>query len=159
MAPSTPDSQNFNSLMAKFHKISRHERLERVQAIAGLSDEDVARLAGEIPVPIEIAENLVENVIGYFPIPFGVATYFNIDGRNLLIPMAVEETSIIAAASATAKWVTTTGEIKTWAQGRLIIGQIQLPHCQEIAKTIEVLDQNRLELIDHCNSFLPGLAA
>src|SRR5438876_371351 len=113
---------DFNTLMTKFHKISRQERLERVKIIADLDEEDVARLAGEIPVPIEIAENLVENVLGYFPIPFGVATYFTIDGRNILIPMAVEETSIIAAASATAKWVATTGEIKTWSAGKLIIG-------------------------------------
>jgi hydroxymethylglutaryl-CoA reductase len=148
---------DFNDLMAKFHKISRKERLERVRTIADLDSSEVARLAGEIPVPIEIAENLVENVIGYFPIPFGVATYFKIDGRNILIPMAVEETSIIAAASATAKWVTTTGEIKTWAQGKLIIGQIQIPHCQDISKTLEVLEQNRGELIEHCNTFLPGL--
>ncbi len=150
---------DFNALMAKFHKITRQERLERVKVIANLDDDDISRLAGEIPVPIEIAENLVENVLGYFPIPFGVATYFRIDGKNILIPMAVEETSIIAAASATAKWVATTGEIRTWAEGKLIIGQIQIPHCQNISKTIEVLAQNRLELIDHCNSFLPGLVA
>ena len=44
-------------------------------------------------------------MIGYFPIPLGVATNFTIDGRDMLIPMAVEETSIIAASSATAKWI------------------------------------------------------
>src|SRR5476649_2134786 len=91
-------------LLEKFHKISRLERLERVREWAGLDDEEIRILNGSSAVPFEIAENLVENVIGYFPIPMGVATYFNIDGRDVLIPMAVEETSIIAAASATAKW-------------------------------------------------------
>ena len=71
----------------------------------------------KLPPTTDVAENFIENVIGYFPIPFGVATYFKIDGRDVFIPMAVEETSIIAAASASAKWIRQTGELTDLYQG------------------------------------------
>ena len=97
-----------------FHRLSRFERLERVKDLCGLSDEDLNILSGETPMPDEVAEHLIENVVGYFPIPLGVATNFKIDGKDLLIPMAVEETSIIAASSATAKWIRREGSIRTY---------------------------------------------
>lgn len=147
------------SLMAKFHKIPRSERLQRVKQIVGLSDDEVSTLAGEKAIPVEIAENLIENVLGYFSIPLGVATYFKIDGREVLIPMAVEETSIIAAASATAKWVCSEGTITTSTHGQLIIGQVQIPHCQDVQKTVLALTENKKFLIDRCNTFLAGLVA
>jgi hydroxymethylglutaryl-CoA reductase len=146
-------------LMEKFHKISRSERLERVKEMAGLTATEVATLSGALPLAPEIAENLIENVIGYFPVPFGVATYFNIDNRDVLIPMVVEESSIIAAASATAKWVRQTGTIKTSSKGKLIIGQIQIPRASNPKKSAESLLVHRSELIELCNSFLPGLVA
>ncbi|MGZ3688777.1 MAG: hydroxymethylglutaryl-CoA reductase, degradative, partial [Bdellovibrionota bacterium] len=74
-----------------FHKLPRAERLKRVQDLCELDDEDMAILSGRTPLPTDIAEHLIENVVGYFPIPMGVATNFTIDGRDLLIPMAVEE--------------------------------------------------------------------
>src|SRR3954468_17312403 len=110
-----------------FHKLSREERLNRVQDLCGLTDEEVSVISGQLPMPFEIAEHLIENVVGYFPIPLGVATNFTIDGQDYLIPMAVEETSIIAAASATAKWIRRDGSIRTYLNGNLIIGQVQLP--------------------------------
>src|SRR3989338_8287718 len=88
-----------------FHKLTRLERVEKVQTLCDLTDEETQILSGDQIMPYEVAEHFIENVVGYFPIPLGVATNFRIDGQDLLIPMAVEETSIIAAASATAKWV------------------------------------------------------
>src|SRR5262249_51520710 len=99
-----------------FHRLSRAERLKRVREICELDDEDIDILSGQRPLPFDIAEHLIENVVGYFPVPLGVATNFTIDGRDLLIPMAVEETSIIAAASATAKWIRSEGSIRTYSK-------------------------------------------
>jgi hydroxymethylglutaryl-CoA reductase len=152
-------SEDAPSLMKKFHKISRSQRLERIKQMVGLSSAEVATLSGEMPIPPEIAENLIENVIGYFPVPFGVATYFNIDDKDILIPMVVEETSIIAAASATAKWVRASGTIKTSSKGKLIIGQIQIPRVSDVKKSAENLNNHRNEIIQLSNSFLPGLLA
>jgi hydroxymethylglutaryl-CoA reductase len=142
-----------------FHRLPRKERLKRVQTICGLSDEDARVLSGETALPPEIAENLIENVVGYFPIPLGVATNFIIDGRELLIPMAVEETSIIAAASATAKWVTNNGSIRTYSKGNLIIGQIQLPSVRDVAVSRTILHENRALLIALANECVPGLVS
>lgn len=142
-----------------FHRLSQAERLVRVQEICDLSDEDIAVLSGKKPLAPEVAEHLIENVVGYFPLPLGVATNFNIDGRDLLIPMAVEETSIIAAASATAKWIRREGSIRTYSKGNLIIGQVQLPNVKNVAHARRALHANRDILIELANACIPGLVA
>ena len=144
-------------LVQGFHRLTQQERLSRVQELCELTSEDVKILSGEIPLSPGVAEHLIENVIGYFPIPMGVATNFSIDGRDLLIPMAVEETSIIAAASATAKWVSREGSIRTYAKGSLIIGQVQLPQVKNVKHARRVLHEKRELLIGLANACIPGL--
>ena len=145
--------QNQRERTDGFHRLTSEERLRRVQAVCGLSDDEADILSGKRVLPLEIAEHLIENVVGVFPIPLGVATHFTIDGRDVLIPMAVEETSIIAAASATAKWVRATGEIRTEALGNLVIGQIQLPDVRDVPRARRVIGA----LVALGNKFLPGL--
>ena len=149
--------ENKRELTEGFHRLTRAERLLRIQQICGLSDNDLGILSGEIQMPHEIAEHLIENVVGYFPMPLGVATNFNIDGRDLLIPMAVEETSIIAAASATAKWIRKEGSIRTYSKGNLIIGQVQLPNVKNVPQARKILHENRDLLIGLGNACIPGL--
>lgn len=142
-----------------FHRLSQAERLKRVQQLCALTDHDVGVLSGEIALPADIAEHLIENVVGYFPIPLGVATNFTIDGRDLLIPMAVEETSIIAAASATAKWIRREGSIRTYSKGNLIIGQVQLPSVRNVEQARRILHDKRELLMGLANACVPGLVA
>jgi hydroxymethylglutaryl-CoA reductase len=142
-----------------FHRLTPEERLRLVKSECGLSEEETKILSGETRFPLSVAEHLIENVIGSFPMPLGVATNFNIDGRNVLIPMAVEETSIIAAASATAKWVKREGYIRTYSKGNLIIGQIQLPTVRNVSHAKRMLLDHRDELIRLANSCVPGLLA
>jgi hydroxymethylglutaryl-CoA reductase len=145
--------------LENFHRMSREERLLKLRTVCGLTEEETRILSGETPFPLEVAEHLIENVVGSFPLPIGVATNFRIDGRDVLIPMAVEETSIIAAASSAAKWVKREGEIRTEARGKLIIGQIQLPNVRNVAHTRAALAENREELIALANACVPGLIA
>ncbi len=145
--------------MEGFHRISREDRLERVREFCGLSSEDIKVVSGERGLTPEVAEHLIENVVGYFQLPLGVATNFNIDGRDVLIPMAVEETSIIAAASATAKWIRSNGSIRTYSKGNLIIGQIQLPNVRNVSASRRILHENRSMLMELGNACLPGLVA
>jgi hydroxymethylglutaryl-CoA reductase len=142
-----------------FHRLTRLERLKRVKDLCNLSTEDVSILSGETPMPYEVAEHLIENVVGYFQIPLGVATNFTIDGRDLLIPMAVEETSIIAASSATAKWIRREGSIRTYSKGSLIIGQVQIPSVKDVARARRVLHDKRSLLMGLANACIPGLVA
>lgn len=142
-----------------FHKLTREERLKKVQDICNLTDHEAEILSGEQALSLDVAEHLIENVVGFFPIPLGVAAHFNIDGRDVLIPMAVEETSIIAAASATAKWIKREGSIKTYTKGNLIIGQIQIPFVRNLSHSKQVLSENRGRLIQIANQAIPGLVA
>jgi hydroxymethylglutaryl-CoA reductase len=142
-----------------FHRLSRTERLARVEAFCGLTAEEARILSGETPFSLDVAEHLIENVVGFFPMPIGVATNFQIDGREILIPMAVEETSIIAAASSTAKWVAREGSIRTYVKGNLIIGQVQLPNVRNVDHAKRVLRESRVELASLANACIPNLVA
>ncbi|MGK5088121.1 hydroxymethylglutaryl-CoA reductase, degradative [Bdellovibrionota bacterium FG-2] len=142
-----------------FHRLTREERLERVKELCELSNEEVRILSGEQVLSSDVAEHLIENVVGYFPIPLGVATNFTIDGQDYVIPMAVEESSIIAAASATAKWIRKEGSIRTYSKGNLIIGQVQLPSVQNVSRARRMLHENRDLLMDLANGCLPNLVA
>jgi hydroxymethylglutaryl-CoA reductase len=129
--------------------------------MAHLSDEDLEVLEGKIPLDLDRAEHFIENLVGSFPIPLGIATYMNVDGRDLPVPMAIEETSVVAAVSGTAKWIRghEGAGIVTSAEGRTIIGQVQFPHVQATDAVIATLKAKEAELIEIGNSVVPGLVA
>ncbi len=145
--------------MEGFHRLPRAERLKRIQEACDLSDADLLVLTGEKTLSLDVAEHLIENVVGVFPLPLGVASHFEIDGRPVFVPMAVEETSIIAACSATAKWVAANGSITTYSKGNLIIGQVQLPSVRDAERARVILHDHRDLLMGLANACLPGLVA
>lgn len=108
-----------------FSKLNYSERLDLLKQASVIDSADVTFLKNGGLQSIDLGEKFIENVIGYFQLPMGVATHFKIDQKDIVIPMAVEETSIVAAASKTAKWIRENGEIKTEVLGEDIIGQIQ----------------------------------
>lgn len=114
-----------SDLFQGFSKLSYKERLKVLKSAQYLSDEEIQYLENGGLKSIDLGEKFIENVLGYFQMPMGIATNFIIDGKDYIIPMAVEETSIIAAASKSAKWIKESGEIKTEVIGTDIIGQIQ----------------------------------
>jgi len=134
-----------------FSKLNREERLQRLFEIGALTGEDLRFLRAGANVPIDLAEKFIENVLGYFQVPLGVATNFFIDGRPYVIPMAVEETSIIAAASKTAKWIREHGAITTEMIGTEIIGQIQIARVADYARLLEMVKAHESEWVEACN--------
>jgi hydroxymethylglutaryl-CoA reductase len=152
-------AENLEALFQGFSKLSREERLERLKRMAHLSDDDLDVLEGRRPFDLELAENFVENLIGTFPMPLGLAAYFQIDGRDVPIPMAIEETSVIAACSGTAKWIRSHegAAITTHCEGRTIIGQVQFPHVEATDSVISTIREREAELLDIANSVVPGL--
>ncbi|HRK08157.1 MAG TPA: hydroxymethylglutaryl-CoA reductase, degradative [Pseudobdellovibrionaceae bacterium] len=138
-------------LMKGFSKLSRDERFARLIEMGALTEDDVKYLKSGGLRDFTLAESFIENVIGYFQLPLGVATNFVIDGRELVIPMAVEETSIIAAASKSAKWVRERGEIRTSTLGDLIIGQIQVAHVSSYESFAERVMSRRDEFVQLAN--------
>ncbi len=135
-----------------FSKLNREERLRALLETGLLQESDIHFLANGGLKEFTLAEKFIENVIGYFQLPLGVATHFHIDNKDVLIPMAVEETSIVAAASKTAKWVRENGFIFTEVVGSEIIGQIQCAQVKNFTKFSEVLLRNKSALIESANS-------
>lgn len=151
--------ETLDHLLNGFSKLSRADRFDRLLELGFLSQEDMQFLqSGGLQSP-ELAEHLIENVIGYFQLPLGVATNFNINSKDYMIPMAVEETSIIAAASKTAKWIRQKGKITTRQLGHKIIGQIQLAKVSNAEKTKEQILANKDSLIRLANSVLQSLVS
>lgn len=140
-----------SELFQGFSKLSREERLSRLVEMGALNSEDVRFLRTGAQVPVDLAEKFIENVLGYFQLPLGVATNFVIDGRSVVVPMAVEETSIIAAASKTAKWIREHGRIVTETRGREIIGQIQISKVRDYAALSEIVKAKEVEWVNLVN--------
>lgn len=151
-------TQNNKSLKKKladifkgFSKFNYSERLKLLNEADVLSEQDMQYLKSGGLQSVDLAEKFVENVIGYFQLPLGVATNFNIDNKDYVIPMAVEETSIIAAASKTAKWVRENGSIKTETLGQDIIGQIQFAKVKNFSLFSQQILQQKNYLIELAN--------
>lgn len=142
---------NAHELFNGFSKLSREERFQRLLDLGAMTSEDVAFLTQGGIKELNLADKLIENVIGYFQLPLGVATNFNIDGRDYIIPLAVEETSIIAALSKSAKWIRQHGEITTRIEGDCILGQIQLAKVTNFSQLSHIFNENKQQLIDLAN--------
>jgi hydroxymethylglutaryl-CoA reductase len=112
-----------SSRIPGFYKLPPEERLKVIEEMTGLSGDDVAQLTAGLGV--EQADRMVENVIGTFQVPLGIATNFIIDGRELAIPMATEEPSVIAAASNGARMAREGGGFVTSSTGPIMRAQIQ----------------------------------
>ena len=99
-------------------------RLAKIGEVSGAGD--LAALSGAPGLPVEVADGMVENVVGTFELPIGVATNFQVNGRDYLIPMVVEEPSVIAAASYMARIVRDHGGFEASSTAPVMRGQIQV---------------------------------
>ena len=115
-----------SSRLPGFYKLSPQERAQRVSAFAQLSDEDLALLNDERGLDLERAERMIENVIGVYGLPLGIATNFRINGRDCLIPMVLEEPSVVAGLSYVARLVRRSGGFHAISDAPRMIGQIQI---------------------------------
>lgn len=108
-----------------FYKLSPKERARIVKEFAGLTDQEVKLLQSTGSLDLELADRMIENVVGAIPIPLGIAVNFLINGRDYLIPMAIDEPSVVAAASYAAKMARSKGGFFTSSTEPIMIGQIQ----------------------------------
>ena len=115
-----------SDLIKKFYKLSIDERLVWIKGAYNLSDEDIANVSGEKGLSPGEADHMIENVIGVFGLPEGIAQHFRINGRDVPVPMVVEEPSILAGASFMAKLALNTGGFFAQTTAPEMIGQIQV---------------------------------
>jgi hydroxymethylglutaryl-CoA reductase len=114
------------SQISGFYKLNPKERVQIVKDFAGLTDEEIHILQSTGSLKLELADRMIENVVGAMPIPLGIAVNFLINERDYLIPMAIEEPSVVAGASYAAKMARVKGGFFTSSTEPIMIGQIQV---------------------------------
>jgi hydroxymethylglutaryl-CoA reductase len=148
-----------SSLTSGFYKLNPKGRLKFVKEFANLSDDECALLQNTGSLPIESADRMIENVVGVIPIPLGIAVNFQINKRDYLIPMAIEEPSVVAAASYAAKMVRDGGGFNATSTPPVMIGQIQVVNVKDpYAARMRVL-QAKEEILKKANEQDPVLVS
>ncbi len=141
-----------DSSISKFFEKSRKERLDIVANFANLSSEDLDVLQNNNGgISYDKADKMVENAIGTFSLPLGIATNFKINGKDYVIPMVIEEPSVIAAASKGAKIARIKGGFEVTADESYSIGQIQILDV-DIPLAIQKIDDSLNEILILANS-------
>jgi hydroxymethylglutaryl-CoA reductase len=141
-----------DSSISRFFEKSRKERLDIVASFANLSKNEIEILQGnDGGISFEKADKMVENAIGTFSLPLGIATNFKINGKDYLIPMVIEEPSVIAAASKGAKIARIHGGFEASANESFSIGQIQVLDT-DVTNGIKKIKESINEILELANS-------
>ena len=146
-----------NSRLEGFYKLSVSERRMKLAEIANLSDEHVQAWAANGELSEDAADRMIENVVGTYSLPIGVATNFVIDGEHYLIPFVLEEPSVVAAASNMAKRCVANGGFRSNNDEPVMIGQIQIVNCENPDKAKKDILSSKEDLIQKCNEVDPIL--
>ncbi|MBU0571429.1 MAG: hydroxymethylglutaryl-CoA reductase, degradative [Candidatus Omnitrophica bacterium] len=149
------------SNISGFYKLSYEDRVKVVSEFSGLNGEDVAWLKKGAP-EMEDVEHMSENIIGTIGIPFGVATNFLINGKDYLVPMATEESSVVAAASHGAKIARVKGGFTATTTGSFMMVEIQVVDIDdpEVSKQRVLAEKEELlTMADTRSNTLPKLGA
>ena len=141
-----------NSRMKGFYRLSVSERLNQIKASANLSDEAVNALSSFAELDVEASDRMVENVIGTMSLPVGIATNFVIDSKHYLIPLCIEESSVVAAASNMAKRCLKNGGFTTDCDPPVMIGQIQVLEIEDIGAAESAIAKAKDSLMEECNN-------
>lgn len=114
-----------------FYKLAPEQRLARVAEYADLNEDEVLSLKNSGGLSLDQADHMIENVIGTIELPVGLAVHFLVNGKEYVVPMALEEPSVVAAASKMAKIAKAKGGFITSSTEPIMIGQIQITGCQD----------------------------
>jgi len=146
-----------SSHLANFYQKSLEERQAAVAEWAGLSDDEKRVLTGAMGLSAAAADHMVENAVGTFGLPLGIATNFLVNGRDVLVPMAIEEPSVVAGASYAAKLARDGGGFSCSSSEPLMISQIQILDLPDPeAARLDVLAASR-KLLEIANDVDPML--
>jgi hydroxymethylglutaryl-CoA reductase len=146
-----------SSRIPGFHKKKITERQKDLVEIAGLGSSDIDSLdRGGIDLPT--AERMIENVAGLYSLPLGIATNFLVNGRDVLVPMVIEEPSVVAGASFMARLAREGGGFTAEADEPRMIGQIQVMEAGDLAAAEEALRAHRAEILSEAGAADPVLA-
>jgi len=148
-----------SSEISGFYKLTVADRVRAVADFAGLSEEEQAVLGKPSALGFDVANRMVENVIGVMPVPMGVAMNFLINGKEVIVPMAIEEPSVIAAASNAAKMTRAKGGFQATTTDPIMIGQIQVVGIRDASRARFEILAHKMELLNHANAQDPVLVS
>lgn len=151
------NNRTHSSRIAGFHKLAVDQRVNAVAQFAGLSRDEQAHLLNTGNLPADMADHLIENVVGTMNIPLGIATNMRIDGVDRLIPMASEESSVVAAVCNAARQCYDNGGFVTSMSGTLMIAQIQLTGVSDPEHARLRILERKAEVEHLCNECDPVL--
>lgn len=147
-----------DSRIPGIYKLSVKQRIERLEELGWLSAGDAASLqAGDHVLSVTAADRMVENVIGVFGLPMGIAPNFLVNGRNCVVPLVVEEPSIIAGLSAAASLARRSGGFEVEHSVSLLIGQVHVTGLADADHALATLDKARPRLVELANAVHPRL--
>jgi len=155
------DHSRVSSRIPGFYKMSTAVRLQELSRAAGCSPQDVQALMGSDGngLSLEVADRMVENVVGVFGLPMGVGVNLKIDGYEHLVPMVVEEPSVVAGLSHGAKFLRGDLGIETETTDPLMIGQVQVLDVPDIERAQQAITAATPELLEAANRLDPALVA
>ncbi len=139
-----------NSNISKFYKRTIQERQTLIQDWSNLENDQIKSLNNS-GLEIEDANHMIENVVGRYSLPFGIATNFKINSKDYLIPMVVEEPSVVAACSYAGKLFRDTGGFTAHSDAPIMVGQIQIVDVDNVKATQDILHNNRDKIVAKAN--------
>jgi hydroxymethylglutaryl-CoA reductase len=150
---------NKSSEIAGFYKLPVPERVRILKDFAKLTDEEVSVLQKSGSLNLDAANRMIENVVGVLPVPMGVAVNFLINGRDMLVPMAIEEPSVVAAASNAAKMARVKGGFQATSTDPIMIGQVQVVDVKDPHRARFEILSHKDEILQHANAQDPVLVS
>jgi hydroxymethylglutaryl-CoA reductase len=148
-----------SSEISGLYKLSPKERLQFVKDFAGLTDEEAALLSNTGSLPMDMADRMIENVVGVMSTPLGIGVNFLVNDRDYLIPMAIEEPSVVAAASYAAKMARDGGGFHTSSTPPVMIGQVQIVGIKDPHAARMRIIQHKEEILRKANEQDPVLVS
>ncbi len=149
-----------DSRISGLYKLGVAERVAKLQELGWLSAADASRLRdGFCVLPTGAADNMIENVVGVFGLPFAIAPNFIVNGREHIVPLVVEEPSIVAGLSNAAALVRAAGGFEVESAGSLLIGQIHVTDIADPDHAIAALEKTKPALLESANKVHPRLIA
>ncbi len=135
----------------EFYKKPPEERLKILKEFAGLTEEEAETLRNTGALGIETADRMIENVVGTSELPFGLGLHFLVNGKEYVIPMCIEEPSVVAAASFAAKLAKSSGGFKTSSNDPVMIGQIQIMGFGDFDSARRAILDNKEKILSNAN--------
>ncbi|GMU00076.1 hydroxymethylglutaryl-CoA reductase, degradative [Corallococcus caeni] len=152
-------SDTVTSRLAGFHKLPLEERLARIGQMFRLTEAELEQLRGESGLDLSTANQMIENAVGTFSLPLGLGLNLNVNGRDYLVPMAVEEPSVVAAVSFASKIVREAGGFVAEADESMMIGQVQVSNYGDAGIARERILDAKEQILALANSFHPAMVA